>query len=172
MQQHRAIKQKYPDAILLFHVGDFYETFGEDAIIASRVLGITLTRRNNGAASSSELAGFPHHAPTLTCTNWFKAGYRVAIATSWKTKAAKGVVKRGVTEMVTRVWRQTTNSWNTTATIFGRYSFLTKTNWALRCSIYLPVNSFAAEGDEEYIDKLLQSLKPAEVVFSAAIKTF
>ena len=61
MQQHRAIKQKYPDAILLFRVGDFYETFGEDAIRASTVLGITLTKRNNGAASSLELAGFPHH---------------------------------------------------------------------------------------------------------------
>jgi len=62
MQQHKAIKQKYPDAILLFRVGDFYETFGEDAIITSKVLGITLTKRNNGAAFSSELAGFPHHA--------------------------------------------------------------------------------------------------------------
>jgi DNA mismatch repair protein MutS len=62
MQQHRAIKQKYPDAILLFRVGDFYETFGEDAVISSKVLGITLTKRNNGAASSSELAGFPHHS--------------------------------------------------------------------------------------------------------------
>ena len=62
MQQHRAIKQKYPDAILLFRVGDFYETFGEDAIISAKVLGITLTKRNNGSPSASELAGFPHHA--------------------------------------------------------------------------------------------------------------
>ncbi len=62
MQQHRAIKQRYPDAVLLFRVGDFYETFAEDAVIASRVLGITLTKRNNGAAASSELAGFPHHS--------------------------------------------------------------------------------------------------------------
>ncbi|MFN5691537.1 MAG: hypothetical protein ACK46Z_03460, partial [Bacteroidota bacterium] len=62
MAQHRSIKQKYPDAILLFRVGDFYETFGEDAVLSSRILGITLTKRNNGAAASSELAGFPHHA--------------------------------------------------------------------------------------------------------------
>ena len=75
MQQHRAIKQKYPDAILLFRVGDFYETFGEDAIIASKVLGITLTKRNNGAASSSELAGFPHHSLDTYLHKLVKAGF-------------------------------------------------------------------------------------------------
>jgi len=79
MQQHRAIKQKYPDAVLLFRVGDFYETFGQDAVIASGVLGITLTKRNNGAASSLELAGFPHHALDTYLHKLVKAGYRVAI---------------------------------------------------------------------------------------------
>jgi DNA mismatch repair protein MutS len=102
MQQHRAIKQKYPDAILLFRVGDFYETFGEDAIIASKVLGITLTKRNNGAASSSDLAGFPHHALETYLHKLVKAGYRVAICDQLEDpKAAKGIVKRGVTELVT-----------------------------------------------------------------------
>src|SRR3984893_16876294 len=102
MQQHRAIKQKYPDAILLFRVGDFYETFGEDAIIASKVLGITLTKRNNGAASSSELAGFPHHSLDTYLHKLVKAGYRVAICDQLEDpKAAKGIVKRGVTELVT-----------------------------------------------------------------------
>ena len=102
MQQHRAIKQKYPDAILLFRVGDFYETFGEDAVIASQVLGITLTKRNNGAASSSELAGFPHHALDTYLHKLVKAGYRVAICDQLEDpKTAKGIVKRGVTEMVT-----------------------------------------------------------------------
>src|SRR5213595_2374680 len=102
MQQHRAIKKKYPDAILLFRVGDFYETFGEDAIIASQVLGITLTKRNNGAASSSELAGFPHHALDTYLHNLVKAGYRVAICDQLEDpKQAKGIVKRGVTELVT-----------------------------------------------------------------------
>ena len=102
MQQHRAIKQKYPDAILLFRVGDFYETFGEDAIITSKVLGITLTKRNNGAASSSELAGFPHHALDTYLHKLVKAGYRVAICDQLEDpKAAKGIVKRGVTELVT-----------------------------------------------------------------------
>src|SRR2546421_4001957 len=102
MQQHRAIKQKYPDAILLFRVGDFYETFGEDAVIASRVLGITLTKRNNGAAASSDLAGFPHHALDTYLHKLVKAGYRVAICDQLEDpKLAKGIVKRGVTEMVT-----------------------------------------------------------------------
>src|SRR6187402_3523379 len=102
MQQHRAIKQKYPDAILLFRVGDFYETFGEDAIVASKVLGITLTKRNNGSASSSELAGFPHHAMDTYLHKLVKAGYRVAICDQLEDpKQAKGIVKRGVTELVT-----------------------------------------------------------------------
>ncbi len=102
MQQHNAIKAKYPDAILLFRVGDFYETFGGDAIIASKVLGITLTKRNNGSASENELAGFPYHALDTYLHKLVKAGYRVAICDQLEDpKAAKGIVKRGVTEMVT-----------------------------------------------------------------------
>src|SRR5690606_12596984 len=102
MQQHRAIKQKYPDAVLLFRVGDFYETFGEDAIISSMVLGITLANRNNVAASSSELAGFPHHALDTYLHKLVKAGYRVAICDQLEDpKQARGIVKRGVTELVT-----------------------------------------------------------------------
>src|SRR6187401_1612630 len=102
MQQHKAIKQKYPDAILLFRVGDFYETFGQDAIIASQVLGITLTTRNNGAAASSDLAGFPHHALDTYLHKLVKAGYRVAVCDQLEDpKLAKGIVKRGVTELVT-----------------------------------------------------------------------
>jgi DNA mismatch repair protein MutS len=102
MQQHRAIKQKYPDAILLFRVGDFYETFGDDAVRSSAVLGITLTKRNNGAASSLELAGFPHHALDTYLHKLVKAGYRVAICDQLEDpKTAKGIIKRGVTELVT-----------------------------------------------------------------------
>src|ERR1700761_8535186 len=102
MQQHNAIKAKYPDAILLFRVGDFYETFGSDAIIASQVLGITLTKRNNGAASSSDLAGFPHHAMDTYLHKLVKAGYRVAICDQLEDpKTVKDIVKRGVTELVT-----------------------------------------------------------------------
>ena len=106
MQQHRAIKQKYPDAILLFRVGDFYETFGSDAVIASQVLGITLTKRNNGVASSSDLAGFPHHALDSYLHKLVKAGYRVAICDQLEDPkmvppGGGRIVKRGVTEMVT-----------------------------------------------------------------------
>ena len=102
MQQHNAIKARYPDAILLFRVGDFYETFGQDAVTASAVLGITLTKRNNGDANSSQLAGFPHHALDTYLHKLVKAGYRVAICDQLEDpKQAKGIVKRGVTELVT-----------------------------------------------------------------------
>jgi DNA mismatch repair protein MutS len=102
MKQHKDIKAKYPDAILLFRVGDFYETFGEDAMIASRVLGITLTKRSNGSASAVELAGFPHHALDTYLHKLVKAGYRVAICDQLEDpKLTKGIVKRGVTELVT-----------------------------------------------------------------------
>jgi DNA mismatch repair protein MutS len=102
MQQHKAIKQKYPDAILLFRVGDFYETFGSDAITASQVLGITLTKRNNGAAASNELAGFPHHALDTYLHKLGKSRLSCCICDQLEDpKLAKGIVKRGVTELVT-----------------------------------------------------------------------
>src|SRR5436190_22783219 len=90
MQQHKAIKQKYPDAILLFRVGDVYETFGNDAIVASQILGITLTKRNNGAAASLDLAGFPYHALDTYLHKLVKAGHRVSICDELDdTKLAK-----------------------------------------------------------------------------------
>src|SRR4026209_2500389 len=102
MKQHNVIKAKYPDAILLFRVGDFYETFGQDAITASRVLGITLTKRNNSSATATELAGFPHHALDTYLHKLVKAGYRVAICDQLEDpKLVKGIVKRGITELVT-----------------------------------------------------------------------
>src|ERR1051325_1555366 len=102
MMQHREIKARYPDAVLLFRVGDFYETFNEDAVTASRVLGITLTKRSNGAASSVDLAGFPHHSLDTYLHKLVKAGYRVAICDQLEDpKLAKGILKRGVTELVT-----------------------------------------------------------------------
>lgn len=166
MQQHRAIKQKYPDAILLFRVGDFYETFGEDAVIASRVLGITLTKRNNGAAASSELAGFPHHALDTYLHKLVKAGYRVAICDQLEDpKLAKGIVKRGVTEMVTPgvATNEKLLELNSNNFLAGLHF----TDGAIGLSL-LDISTgdfFVAEGNIEYIDKLLQSLKPAEVVF-------
>ena len=166
MQQHNAIKAKYPDAILLFRVGDFYETFGQDAVITSQVLGITLTKRNNGNADSSQLAGFPHHALDTYLHKLVKAGYRVAICDQLEDpKQAKGIVKRGVTELVTpgvatndKLLEHNSNNF-LAALHFGE----TKIGVA-----FLDISTgefFIAEGDEAYADKLLQSLKPAEVIF-------
>lgn len=171
MQQHKAIKQKYPDAILLFRVGDFYETFGEDAIITSKVLGITLTKRNNGAAFSSELAGFPHHALDTYLHKLVKAGYRVAICDQLEDpKQVKGIVKRGVTEMVTPGIATSDkllehNSNNFLAAI---HFIDEKAGIAL-----LDISTgelFVSEGNAEYIDKLLQSLKPAEIIFQRSFQ--
>lgn len=167
MQQHRAIKQKYPDAVLLFRVGDFYETFGPDAIIASQVLGITLTKRNNGAAALSELAGFPYHALDTYLHKLVKAGYRVAICDQLEDpKDAKGLVKRGVTEMVTP--GTTTND---KLLDFSSNNFLAAVHIAhdnLFGLAFLDISTgefFIAEGDKEYTDKLLMGFKPAEVIF-------
>lgn len=171
MQQHRAIKQKYPDAILFFRVGDFYETFGEDAIITSRILGITLTKRNNGGAAGSELAGFPHHALDTYLHKLVKAGYRVAICDQLEDpKQAKGIVKRGVTEMVTpgvatndKLLEHNSNNF-----LAGIYSEDNHVGTA-----FLDISTgefFVAEGTTEYADKLLQSLKPAEVVFQRSFQ--
>ncbi|MEJ2003385.1 MAG: DNA mismatch repair protein MutS, partial [Cyclobacteriaceae bacterium] len=100
MKQYNAIKAKYPGALLLFRVGDFYETFGEDAVRASEVLDIVLTKRSNGAASEVELAGFPHHALDNYLPRLVRAGNRVAICDQLEDpKSVKGIVKRGVTEL-------------------------------------------------------------------------
>ena len=102
MQQYNAIKAKYPDALLLFRVGDFYETFGEDAIQASKILDIILTKRGAGSQSETELAGFPHHSLNLYLPKLVKAGLRVAICDQLEDpKKTKKIVKRGVTELVT-----------------------------------------------------------------------
>ncbi|MFI5194290.1 MAG: DNA mismatch repair protein MutS, partial [Chitinophagales bacterium] len=166
MQQHRAIKQKYPDAILLFRVGDFYETFGEDAIQASRILGITLTKRNSGSATSSELAGFPHHALDTYLHKLVKAGRRVAICDQLEDpKLARGIVKRGVTEMVTpgtatqdKLLEHRSNN------------FLAAVHFSegVLGIAFLDISTgefFTAEGPTDYIDQLLQTLNPAEVIF-------
>jgi DNA mismatch repair protein MutS len=166
MQQHRAIKQRYPDAILLFRVGDFYETFGEDAVIAAGVLGITLTKRNNGSASSSELAGFPHHSLDTYLHKLVKAGYRVAICDQLEDpKLAKGIVKRGVTELVTpgvatndKLLEHNSNNFLCSIHFSGEIHGIA----------FLDMSTgefFVAEGNTEYIDKLLQTLKPAEVIY-------
>jgi DNA mismatch repair protein MutS len=173
MQQHRAIKQKYPDAILLFRVGDFYETFGQDAVLASQVLGITLTKRNNGVATSQELAGFPHHALDTYLHKLVKAGYRVAICDQLEDpKLAKGVVKRGVTEMVTpgttindKILEHHTNNFLAGIHFADASSSAQHERYGLAFLDISTGEFLIAEGDREYADKLLQSFKPAEVVF-------
>ncbi len=166
MQQHRAIKQKYPDAILLFRVGDFYETFGEDAVKSSKVLGITLTKRNNGAASSSELAGFPHHALDTYLHKLVKAGYRVAICDQLEDpKTVKGIVKRGVTEMVTPGVATNDKLLEHNSNNFLAAIHFTENQLGIAFLDISTGEFFIAEGNEEYVDKLLQSLKPAEVIF-------
>lgn len=166
MQQHRAIKQKYPDAILLFRVGDFYETFGEDAIHASQVLGITLTKRNNGAAASSELAGFPHHALDTYLHKLVKAGFRVAICDQLEDpKQAKGIVKRGVTEMVTPGVATNDKLLEHNSNNFLAGLHFTDNSIGLALLDISTGEFFVAEGNMEYIDKLLQTLKPAEIIF-------
>lgn len=173
MQQHRAIKQKYPDAILLFRVGDFYETFGEDAVKASSVLGITLTKRNNGAAASLELAGFPHHSLDTYLHKLVKAGFRVAVCDQLEDpKQAKGIVKRGVTDMVTpglathdKLLEQKSNNF-LAGLHFG------ETNMGISFLDISTGEFFVAEGNEEYIDKLLQTFRPAEIIFQKGKQEF
>jgi len=166
MQQHRAIKQKYPDAILLFRVGDFYETFAEDAVITARILGITLTKRNNGAANSSELAGFPHHALETYLHKLVKAGYRVAICDQLEDpKLAKGLVKRGVTELVTPGIAMNEKLLDHGSNNFLAAVHFTDKQLGLSLLDITTGEFFVAEGSQEYIDKLLQTLQPAEVIF-------
>ena len=166
MQQHRAIKQRYPDAILLFRVGDFYETFGDDAVKASQVLGITLTKRNNGDANSSQLAGFPHHALDTYLHKLVKAGYRVAICDQLEDpKQAKGIIKRGVTELVTPGIATNDKLLELNSNNFLAAIHFTENDLGIAFLDISTGEFFVAEGNEEYIDKLLQSLKPAEVVY-------
>ncbi len=166
MKQHNAIKAKYPDAILLFRVGDFYETFGQDAITASRILGITLTKRNSASATALELAGFPHHALDTYLHKLVKAGYRVAICDQLEDpKQAKGIVKRGVTELITPGVAT-----NDKLLEHNQNNFLCGIHFVEEKAgiSFLDISTgefFIAEGDKEYADKLLQSLNPAEVIF-------
>ncbi|MDN3669157.1 DNA mismatch repair protein MutS [Echinicola jeungdonensis] len=171
MKQYNSIKAKHPGALLLFRVGDFYETFGEDAVIASKVLDIVLTKRANGAASHIELAGFPHHSLDSYLPKLVRAGNRVAICDQLEDpKEVKGIVKRGVTELVTpglsfndNVLDKRRNNY-LASLYFGKQSlgiaFLDLSTGEFMC----------AEGNESYIEKLLQSFSPSEIIYSKADK--
>tara|TARA_B100000963_G_scaffold77857_1_gene65910 strand:+ start:14829 stop:17417 length:2589 start_codon:yes stop_codon:yes gene_type:complete len=164
MKQYNAIKSKHPSALLLFRVGDFYETFGQDAIKASKILGIVLTSRNNGD-SNIELAGFPHHALDTYLPKLVRAGERVAICDQLEDpKLTKGIVKRGVTELVTPGV-----SYNDLTLEVKKNNFLASITYGKNIGISLLDIStgefLVAEGDKEYIDKLLQSFSPSEILF-------
>lgn len=166
-KQYNAIKAKYPGALLLFRVGDFYETFGEDAVAASKVLDIVLTKRGNGSASETELAGFPHHALDAYLPKLVRAGHRVAICDQLEDpRFVKGIVKRGVTELVTPGV-----SYNDHVLEQKRNNFLAAVyadNHLVGAS-FLDISTgefYCAQGAEDYILKLIQSLSPSEVIYA------
>jgi DNA mismatch repair protein MutS len=166
MKQYTAIKLKHPDAILLFRVGDFYETFGADAVKASEILGITLTRRANGAASFVELAGFPYHAVDTYLPKLVRAGQRVAICEQLEDpKLARKIVKRGVTELVTPGITLSENVLEHRENNFLACVHLVK-NQAGVAFLDISTGEFlTSEGSYEYTDKLLHNFAPKEVLF-------
>jgi DNA mismatch repair protein MutS len=166
MKQYYSIKAVHPDAVLLFRVGDFYETFGEDAVRASAILGITLTRRANGAASYVELAGFPYHALDTYLPKLVRAGARVAICEQLEDpKKVKGIVKRGVIELVTPGVALGDNLLENKENRFLASVCFGK---AATGVAFLDISTgefYAAEGSDEYVDKLLANFAPREVVY-------
>ena len=165
MKQYNAIKAKHPGALLLFRVGDFYETFGDDAVKASKILGITLTKRGAGSSSEIALAGFPYHSMDNYLPKLVKAGQRVAVCDQLEDpKSVKGIVKRGVTELVTpgvsfndHVLDQKRNNY-LAAVHFG------KTEIGISFLDISTGEFMVAQGAREYVDKLLQSFAPSEVL--------
>lgn len=173
MRQYNAIKVKHPGALLLFRVGDFYETFGEDAVKASKVLDIVLTKRSNGSASEVELAGFPHHALDNYLPKLVRAGYRVAICDQLEDpKTVKGIVKRGVTELVTpglslndNVLEKKTN--NYLASVYLAEDIHGVAFLDLSTGEFL-----LSSGDIKYIDTLFQRFNPSEIIYCKRKRSF
>ena len=166
MGQYNKIKQKYPDAILLFRVGDFYETFGADAIKASQILGIVLTKRANGSQTELELAGFPYHSVETYLPKLVKAGYRVAICEQLEDpKMTKTIVKRGVTELITPGVAVNDKILDHKSNNFLASIYFTDKEIGIAFLDISTGEFLVAEGDESYIDKLMQSFAPSEIVF-------
>jgi DNA mismatch repair protein MutS len=166
MKQYYAIKEKHPDAILLFRVGDFYETFGEDAVRASEILGITLTKRANGAATFIDLAGFPYHAVDTYLPKLVRAGQRVAICEQLEDpKLTKTIVKRGITELVTPGVSFNDNVLNHKENNFLASVHLDKNSAGIAFLDISTGEFLTAEGPFEHIDKLLNNFLPKEVLF-------
>ncbi len=171
MKQYNTIKAKYPDALLLFRVGDFYETFGEDAIKAAGILGIVLTKRANGAAAYIELAGFPHHSLDSYLPKLVRAGHRVAICDQLEDpKLTKTIVKRGVTELVTPGVSYNDKVLENHSNNFLAAVFLDGSKAGIAFLDISTGEFFVAEGTWDYADKLLQNLKPSEVLFQKSLR--
>ena len=166
MQQYYSIKAKHPGALLLFRVGDFYETFSEDAIKTSKILGIVLTQRKNGSASSVELAGFPHHSLEVYLPKLVRAGERVAICDQLEDpKLTKSIVKRGVTELVTPGV-----ALNDQILESGKNNYLAAVHFSPHGigAAFLDISTgefYAAQGSRDYIEKLVSGFNPSEIVF-------
>lgn len=166
MKQYNQIKARHPEALLLFRVGDFYETFGEDAVKTSRILGIILTKRKNGSASEIELAGFPHHSLETYLPKLVRAGQRVAICDQLEDpKMTKTIVKRGVTELVTPGV-----SFNDQVLEQGKNNFLCAIHFGKEEHgiAFLDVSTgefLVAQGNKEYLDKLIGGFDPSEIIF-------
>lgn len=167
MKQYNVIKAKYPGALLLFRVGDFYETFGEDAVRASNVLDITLTKRGNGSASEIELAGFPHHALDNYLPRLVRAGHRVAICDQLEDpRFVKGIVKRGVTELVTPGVSFNDNVLERKQNNFLASLYIGKSGVGVSFLDISTGEFYAAQGTESHVFKLIQSFAPAEIIFA------
>jgi DNA mismatch repair protein MutS len=171
MKQYNAIKAKHPGALLLFRVGDFYETFGEDAITASKVLDIVLTKRANGSASHIELAGFPHHSLDSYLPKLVRAGHRVAICDQLEDpKEVKGIVKRGVTELVTPGLAYNDNVLDKRKNNYLASIHFSSDHLGIAFLDLSTGEFMCAEGNPAYIEKLIQSFNPSEIIYSKAQK--
>ena len=172
MKQFFDLKAKHPDAVLLFRCGDFYETYCEDAIVASKILGITLTRRNNGASVGSEMAGFPHHALDTYLPKLVRAGMRVAICDQLEDpKLTKKLVKRGITELVTPGVAMNDNVLN-----YKENNFLAAVHFGKQSIgvAFLDISTgefLTGEGTNDYIEKLLTNLEPREILVNRVMKS-
>ncbi len=172
MKQYNAIKAKYPDALLLFRVGDFYETFGGDAIKASKILDIILTKRGAGSESETELAGFPHHSLNTYLPKLVRAGERVAICDQLEDpKQTKKIVKRGVTELVTPGVALNDDILHSKSNNFLCAVHFDKKHIGVSFLDISTGEFLTSQGDLEYVDKLLQNFSPSEVLISKQCRT-
>lgn len=171
MKQYNTIKAKYPDALLLFRVGDFYETFGDDAKRAAHILDIVLTKRGNGSESETALAGFPHHSLNTYLPKLVKAGLRVAICDQLEDpKQTKTIVKRGVTELVTPGVALNDDVLQSKKNNFLASVFFGKKNIGISFLDISTGEFLVAEGNKEYVDSLLQNFAPSEILIQKPLK--